>query len=102
MKDFCTQLLNSPHPATIKKLEDKIISQEVVKRKLNGVLDGIPPDEGYEILGGEPTYNEWDGGESENESDDETNDTEQLSNTQITDNVQIINALQSILKLKPT
>ena len=87
MKNFRTQLLNSLHPATIKKLEEKIIPPEGVRRKLNGVADGIPPDEEHEILGGEPTDNEWDSDESENESDHETNDTEQLRNTQITDNV---------------
>ena len=32
-----------------------MIPPESVKRKLNGVVDGIPPDEGYEILGGEST-----------------------------------------------
>ena len=62
-----------------------MISPEGVKRKLKGVVDDIPPDEGYEILGGEPTDDEWDSDESENESEDETSDTEQLSNTQITD-----------------
>ena len=87
MKNFHTQLLNSPHPATIKKLDGKIIPPEGVRRKLNGVADGIPPDEEHEILGGEPTDDEWDSDESENESDDETNDTEQLRNIQITDNV---------------
>ena len=87
MKNFRTQLLNSPHPATIKKLDGKIIPPEGVRRKLNGVADGIPPDEEHEILGGEPTDDEWDSDESENESDDETNDTEQLRNIQITDNV---------------
>ena len=87
MKNFRTQLLNSPHPATIKKLDGKIIPPEGVRRRLNGVADGIPPDEEHEILGGEPTDDEWDSDESENESDDETNDTEQLRNIQITDNV---------------
>ena len=61
------------------------ISPEGVKRKLNGVVDDIPPDEEYEILGGEPTDDEWGSDESENETDDETSDTEQLSNTQVTD-----------------
>ena len=87
MKNFRTQLLNSPHPATIKKLEEEMIPPEGVKRKLNGVADGISPDEEHEILGREPTDDEWDSDDSENESDDETNDTEQLRNTQITDNV---------------
>ena len=64
-----------------------MIPPEGVRRKLNGVADGIPPDEEHEILGGELTDDEWDSDESENESDDETNDTEQLRNTQITDNV---------------
>ena len=77
MKDFCTQLLNSPHPATIKKFEKEMIPPEGVKGKLNGVVDGIPPDKGYEILGVEPTNDEWDSGESGNESEDETNDTDQ-------------------------
>ena len=87
MKDFRTQLLNSPHPATIKKLQDGTIPPEGVKRKLSGVVDDIPPDDGYEILGGEPNDDEWDGDQSENESEDETIEAEQLSNTQITDNV---------------
>ena len=87
IKDFHTQLLNSPQPASIKKLEEEIIPPEGVKRKLNGVADGIPRDEGYEILGGEPTDDEWDTDKSENESEDETNETEQLSNTQNIDNV---------------
>ena len=64
-----------------------MIPPEGVKRKLNEVVDGIPPDEGYEILGGESTDDEWDSDEGENESEDETNDTEQLSNTQMTDNI---------------
>ena len=85
MTDFRTQLLNSPHPATIKKLVEEMISPEGVKRKLNGVVNDIPPDEEYEILGGEPTDDEWGSDESENETEDETSDTEQLSNTQVTD-----------------
>ena len=84
MKDFCTQLLNSQHPATIKKLEEEMIPPEGVTRKFSRVVDGILPDEGYEILGGEPTDDEWDS--DVNESEDETNNTEQLSNTQISDN----------------
>ena len=67
MKDFRTNLLNSLYPATIKNLEEEIIPPVGVKRKLNGVVDGIPPDWGYEILGGEPTYHEWDNDDSENE-----------------------------------
>ena len=84
MKDFCTQLLNSPHPATIKKLEEEMIPPEGVTRKFSRVVDGILPDERYEILGREPTDDEWDS--DVNESEDETNNTEQLSNTQISDN----------------
>ena len=87
MKDFRTKLLNSPHPATIKRLEGKMILPTGVKRKLNGIVDSIPPDEGCKILRGEPTDDEWGKDESENESEDENNDTEQLSNTEITDNV---------------
>ena len=41
MKNLRTQLLNSPHPATIKNLEEEMIPPEGVKRKLNGVADGI-------------------------------------------------------------
>ena len=67
MKYFRTQLLNSPHPATIKKSEEEIIPPEGVQKKLKVVVDGIPPDEGYEILWGEPTDDEWDSDESENE-----------------------------------
>ena len=56
----------------------------------NGVVDDIPPDEGFEILGGEPTDDEWNSDESENESEDETNILSmQLSNSQITDNVTV-------------
>ena len=46
-----------------------MIPPESVQRKLNGVVDGIPPDEGYEILVGESTDDEWDSDESENESE---------------------------------
>ena len=44
-----------------------------VKRKLDGVVDNVTPDESYEVLDGELTEKEW--GENENEtvadSDDE-------------------------------
>ena len=86
MKDFRTQLLNSSNPATMKKSEEEMIPPERAKRKLNGVFDGIPPDEGYEILGGEPTDDGWDSDEKENEGEDESKYTEQLSNRKITDN----------------
>ena len=64
MKEFRSQLLNKPHPKTLKKLEEVMISPDGVKRKL--VDEVIPPDEGCEVLDGVCTDEEWDDNESEN------------------------------------
>ena len=44
-----------------------------VKRKLDGVVDNVTPDESYEVLDGELTEKEWDENENETvaDSDDE-------------------------------
>ena len=53
MKEFRSVLLNNPHPTTMKKLEEVMIPPDGVKQKLDGVVDNVPPDEGYEVLDGE-------------------------------------------------
>ena len=65
-------MLSKPHPTTLKKLEEVVIPPDGVKRKLDGVVDNIPPDEGYEVLDGELTEEEWD--ENENETGDDEED----------------------------
>ena len=49
-----------------------MIPPDGVKRKLDGVVDNVPPDEGYEVLDGELTEEEWD--ENENETGDDEED----------------------------
>ena len=50
-----------------------MIPPDGVKRKLDGVVDSVPPDEGYEVLDGELTEEEWDENENKTlaDSDDE-------------------------------
>ena len=50
-----------------------MIPPDGVKRKLDGVVDNVPPDEGYEVLDGELTEEEWDENENKTlaDSDDE-------------------------------
>ena len=72
IKEFHSVLLSKPHPTTLKKLEEVVIPPDGVKRKLDGVVDNIPPDEGYEVLDGELTEEEWD--ENENETGDDEED----------------------------
>ena len=50
-----------------------MIPPEGVKRKLDGVVEKVPPDEGYEVLDGELTEEEWDENENKTvaDSDDE-------------------------------
>ena len=51
-----------------------------VKRKLlDEVIDGIPPEEGCEILDGEYTQDKWD--DNENENANESEDEDITSNT---------------------
>ena len=50
-----------------------------VKRKLDGVIDGVPPDEGIEVLGGELTGEEYD---SHDENESEHKEEEESSVTQ--------------------
>ena len=73
IKEFHSVLLSKPHPTTLKKLEEVVIPPDGVKRKLDGVVDNIPPDEGYEVLDGELTEEEWDENENKTlaDSDDE-------------------------------
>ena len=78
MKEFRLVLLSKPHPTTLKKLEEVIIPPDGVKRKLDGVVDNVPPGEGYEVLDEELTKEEWDENENETvvDSDDEEDITE--------------------------
>lgn len=71
MKEFRSKLLSTPHPSSLKKLEELIIPPDSVKRKLNGVTEGVPPDKGEEMLGGEVTDEEWNEGKNDSESEDE-------------------------------
>ena len=73
MKEFRSELLSKSHPTTLKDLEEVMIPPDGVKRKLDGVVDSVPPDEGCEVLDGEVTDEEWDENDNENvaDSDDE-------------------------------
>ena len=42
---------------TLKKVEKFMIPPDGVKRKLDGVVDSVPPDKGCEVLYGELTLN---------------------------------------------
>ena len=80
LKAFRSQLLNKPHPNTLKKLEEVMIPPDGVKRKiLDEVIDGIPPDEGCEILDGEYSHHKWDDDENLNGNQSEYEDS--ASNT---------------------
>ena len=41
---------------TLKEVEELVIPPESVKRKLEGVVDSVPPDKGCGVLDGELTY----------------------------------------------
>ena len=68
MTDFRKNLLRSPHPDSLKKLEGIMIPPDGVKRKLCAAIDSVPTDEGCELLDGDYTDDEYDRNE---ESDDE-------------------------------
>ena len=77
IKEFRSVLLSKPHPPTLKKLEEVMTPPDGVKRKLDGVVDNITPDEGYELLDGELTEEEWD--ENENETVADKDDEEDIT-----------------------
>ena len=77
VKEFCSVLLSKPHPTTLKKLDEVIIPPDGVKQKLDGVVDNVPPDEGYEVLDWELTEEEWD--ENENETVPNSDDEEDIT-----------------------
>ena len=80
LKAFRSQLLSKPHPNTLKKFEEVMIPPDGAKRKLlDEVIDGMPPDEGCEVLDGEYTHDEWD--DNENENANESEDEDSTSNT---------------------
>ena len=54
---------------TLKELEELMIPSGDVKRKLDGVIDGVPPDKGCEMVDGELTQALWDEYDSENFAD---------------------------------
>ena len=79
MIEFRERLLRTPHPSSLKKLDEMMIPPDGVKRKLVGVVDGVPPDEGMEVLGGELTDEEYasnSGSESKNEEEEESSVTQ--------------------------
>ena len=67
MKEFRSKLLSNPHPASLKKLQKVMIPPDGMKYKFEKVVDGTPPDEGLEIIGGKLTDDEWDDIENEQE-----------------------------------
>ena len=69
MKEFRSVLLSKPHPTTLKKLEKVMIPPEGVKRKLDGVDDYVSPNEGYKVLDGELTEEDWDENENKTVAD---------------------------------
>ena len=58
--------------ATLKEVEEVMIPPGGVKRKLDGLVDSVPPHKGCEMLDGEVTDEEWDenGSETFADSDD--------------------------------
>ena len=79
MIEFRERLLRKPHPSSLKKLDEMMIPPDGVIRKLVGVVDGVPPDEGMEVLGGELTDEEYasdSGSESENKEEEESSVTQ--------------------------
>ena len=46
-----------------------MIPPDCVKRKLDGVVESVPPDKGCEVLDGELTHKKWDENDSENLTD---------------------------------
>ena len=41
---------------TLKEVEELMIPSDSVKRKLDGVVDSVPPEKGYAVLDGELTH----------------------------------------------
>ena len=74
---FRAQLLSKPHPANLKNLEKVMIPPDGVKRKLDAVVDSIPPDEGKEVDDGDLTDHEWDDREVNMASSDEDEEEEE-------------------------
>ena len=77
MKEFSSVFLGKPHPTTLKKLEEVIVPPDGIKRKLNGKVDNVQPNEGYEVLNGELTEEEWD--ENENKTVADSDDEEDIT-----------------------
>ena len=53
--------------------DELIIPPDGVKRKLDGVVDSVPPNKGCEVLYGELTHEQW--GENDNENFADSNDS---------------------------
>ena len=54
---------------TLKEVEELMIQPDSVKRKLDGVIDSVPPDKGCEVLDRELTHEYRDENDSENFAD---------------------------------
>ena len=54
-----------------------MIPPDGVKQELDGVVDNLPPDKGYEVLDGELTEEEWN--ENENETVADSDDEEDIT-----------------------
>ena len=70
-------MFSKPHPITLKKLAEVMIPPDGVKQELDGVVDNLPPDKGYEVLFGELTEEEWN--ENENETVADSDDEEDIT-----------------------
>ena len=86
MKEFRSKLLNNPHPASLKILEEVVIPPDDVKYKLEKVVDGTPPDEGLKIIGGELIDEEWE--DMENEQEENNLDKNGSGNMNVVDDVE--------------
>ena len=56
-------------PTTLKEIEEVVILTDGVKWKFDGVVDSVPPDEGYEVLDWEMNDEEWDKNDSKHVAD---------------------------------
>ena len=82
MIKFRSDLLKKPHPRSLQKLRDIIIPPDGVKRKLDQVVEGVPPDEGFEMMGGDITDDDCDDNDDDDDDDVEEEDIQDAASAE--------------------
>lgn len=99
MKQFRSELLTKPNPPNLKRLEEVMIPPDGVKRKLEGVVEGVPLDEGEELLDGMVDEEVWD--EAQNDSESESENEENSENVDTSNDTSEVQTPESESSVDP-